>query len=97
MTERENLTELVRAALRRVIDPELGHSIVDLGFIYELSANEGAVRIVMTATTPGCPVVAFLRRGAENAALAFPDVESVEVLFNFKQPWSATLRSSESK
>jgi metal-sulfur cluster biosynthetic enzyme len=97
MTARAGLTERVRDALRSVIDPELGHSVVDLGFIYELSADEGAVRIVMTATTPGCPAVAFLRQGVENAALAVPDVASVDVVFTFKPPWTPSMMTSAAK
>lgn len=97
MTARDGLVEQVRSALRGVIDPELGYSIVDLGFIYELSAVDGAVRIVMTATTPGCPAVAFLRQGVETAAYAVPDVESVDVTFTFEPPWKPSMMTSEAK
>jgi metal-sulfur cluster biosynthetic enzyme len=97
MKAREDLVEQVRAALRGVIDPELGYSVVDLGLIYELSADEGRVRIVMTATTPGCPATGFLRQGVESSALAVPDVESVDVTFTFKPRWTPSMMTSEAK
>jgi metal-sulfur cluster biosynthetic enzyme len=97
MTACENLTGRVRAALRSVLDPELGYNVVDLGFIYRLSAAEGNVHIVMTATTPGCPAIGFLRQGVENAALAVADVGSVDVVFTFVPPWTPSMMTSETK
>jgi len=86
MTER--LVERIREALRGVIDPELGHDIVDLGFIYDISIIDGAVHITMTATTPGCPATRFLKDGAENSAARVPGVESVDVVMTFDPPWT---------
>ncbi len=78
----------IRDALRVVIDPELGHNIVDLGFIYDISVTGDAVRITMTATTPGCPAVRFLREGAANAAAGVPGVGSADVVMTFDPPWT---------
>lgn len=48
------LVDRIKDALRVVVvDPELGHNIVDLGFAYDISVKDGATRIIMTATTPG--------------------------------------------
>ena len=78
----------IREALRVVIDPELGHNIVDLGFVYDISAAEGAVRITITATTPGCPAVHFLKEGVANAAAQVPGVRSVDIAMTFDPPWT---------
>ena len=85
MTE---LARRVREALRVVIDPELGHNIVDLGFVYDISAAGGAVRITMTATTPGCPAVHFLKEGVANAAARVPGVRTVDIAMTFDPPWA---------
>lgn len=42
--------------LKSVMDPELGINIVDLGLIYEIHCGDDGINIVMTMTTPGCPV-----------------------------------------
>ncbi|MCS3727319.1 MULTISPECIES: metal-sulfur cluster assembly factor [Bradyrhizobium] len=85
---RDRLDEAVRDALRVVIDPELGENIVDLGFVYEIAVTDGAVRITMTATTPGCPATSFLREGAQAAASTVPGVVSVDVAMTFEPPWT---------
>jgi metal-sulfur cluster biosynthetic enzyme len=82
------LVDRIRDALRVVIDPELGHSIVDLGFVYDISVADGAARITMTATTPGCPAIRFLEEGVANAVERVPGVESVDIVMTFDPPWT---------
>lgn len=83
----DDLVEQIRQALKVVIDPELGHNIVDLGFIYDVSVEDGAAHITMTATTPGCPAASFLKEGVANSACLVPGVESVDVTMTFEPPW----------
>ncbi len=87
----DQLIERVREALRVVIDPELGENIVDLGFVYDIAASGGAVRIKMTATTPGCPATSFLREGAQAAASAVAGVASADVSMIFEPAWTPDL------
>ena len=84
----DKLVERIRDALRVVIDPELGYNIVDLGFVYDISAIGDAVRITMTATTPGCPAVHFLKEGVANAVGRVPGVRSVDIVMTFDPPWT---------
>jgi metal-sulfur cluster biosynthetic enzyme len=85
------LEDRIRDALRVVIDPELGHNIVDLGFVYGIAATNGDVWIVMTATTRGCPAAGFLKEGAANAAMQVSGVRSVDVTMTFDPPWTPSL------
>lgn len=87
----EQLVARVRDALRVVIDPELGENIVDLGFVYDIAVSGGAVRIAMTATTPGCPATDFLKTGAQVAASAVPGIVSADVTMIFEPPWTPAL------
>ena len=84
----DELADRVRDALRVVIDPELGHNIVDLGFVYDISVADGAARITMTATTPGCPAIRFIKEGVENAVARVPGIGSVDIVMTFDPPWA---------
>ena len=87
----DDLAARVREALRVIIDPELGHNIVDLGFIYEITADNGALRIVMTATTKGCPATGFLKEGVAASAAQVEGVRSVDVVMTFEPPWTPAM------
>ena len=52
--------EDVVRALRDVVDPELGLSIVDLGLVYDIAIDGGGVRILMSLTAPDCPLHATI-------------------------------------
>ncbi|MGL9621088.1 metal-sulfur cluster assembly factor [Bradyrhizobium sp. U531] len=93
MSNDEDLVARIRQALKVVIDPELGHNIVDLGFVYDVSIDDGAAHITMTATTPGCPAASFLKEGVANSACLVPGVESVDVTMTFEPPWQPSMIS----
>jgi metal-sulfur cluster biosynthetic enzyme len=63
----DDLAARIRDALRVVVDPELSHNIVDLGFVYAIAVEDGVVRITMTDTIPGCPAASFLRKASRIA------------------------------
>ena len=83
-----SLPDAVWKALGGVIDPEMGRSIVDLGLVYRVEADAaGRVRIVMTTTTPGCPMAGVLVAAAEAAALSVPGVREAEAALSYDPPW----------
>ncbi|MGH9770576.1 MAG: metal-sulfur cluster assembly factor [Candidatus Acidiferrales bacterium] len=88
----------MRGALRRVIDPELGYNIVDLGLIYDVAIEGGGVvRVTMTTTTPGCPATNYLKEGAGESAGSVPGVEFVEVKLTYEPRWTPEMMSPEAK
>ena len=92
------LVACIRDALRNVIDPELGHNVVDLGFIYDIAVEEGGVvRITMTTTTPGCPATGYLKEGVANSAWSVPDVEFVDVQVTFEPAWQPDMMTAQAK
>jgi radical SAM protein len=78
----------VTEALRAVLDPELGMSVVDLGLVYGIDVSGGEVRITMTLTAAGCPLHDVLSEWARAAVGRVPGVERVEVTLTFDPPWS---------
>ena len=92
--ETDALVERVTDALRVVIDPELGESVIDLGLIYEIDLEEGGgVHIVMTTTTRGCPATGYLKQAVADCVRAVPGVEFVEVTLTYDPHWSPAMMS----
>ncbi|HJR03359.1 MAG TPA: metal-sulfur cluster assembly factor [Methylomirabilota bacterium] len=75
-------------ALRDVLDPELGMSVVDLGLIYDVQVEAGRVRITMTLTTQGCPLHDSMAEWVRQAVGRIPGVDEVEVAITFDPPWT---------
>ncbi len=78
----------IMAALRAVVDPELGQSVVDLGLIYGMQIEAGRVRITMTLTAQGCPLRDSLAEWVRRAIREVPGVDDVEVIVTFDPPWT---------
>ena len=79
----------IRAALGTVIDPELGHNIIDLGMVYGVVVGDkGAVSIVMTTTARFCPASAFIQAAVAAAASAVAGVKQVDVELTYDPPWT---------
>ncbi|MFN3409821.1 MAG: metal-sulfur cluster assembly factor [Limisphaerales bacterium] len=85
--------ELVLAALRQVIDPELGCNIVDLGLIYDLQIVGDTVRVKMTLTTPGCPMSESIAWGVKTALLNLEPVMDAEVELVWEPRWHPDMAS----
>ena len=77
--------------LRQVIDPELGCNIVDLGLIYHVTITGTKVSVIMTLTTPGCPMHESIRGGANNALLKHEGVDDAEVEVVWDPPWHPSM------
>lgn len=86
------LERLVEIALRDVLDPEIGRSVVDLGLIYAIAAApDGSVAITMTTTTRGCPLAGFLKEAAAMAAGAVEGVTAVTVTLTYEPAWEPAM------
>jgi len=90
--------EAVRGALRRVIDPEVGINVVDLGLVYDVRVEDGNVGVAMTMTTPACPLGEILTEQAEAAIRQqVPGAGSVTVDLVWEPPWRPAMMSDAAK
>lgn len=90
--------EVVVEGLREVYDPELHYNIYDLGLVYEIDIkNQGDVHIMMTLTTPACPIGPMVTEQIQENIGIIPGVKDVEVEFTFDPPWSPDKMSDEAK
>lgn len=89
--------QTVLDALRQVIDPELGCNIVDLGLIYNVAIADSKVRVVMTLTTPGCPMHASISQGAQIVVLGLEGVTDAEVEVVWDPPWDPAMMTDEGR
>ncbi len=79
----------VRSALKTVKDPELHLDLVVLGLVYDIEVDEGDVHVVMSLTSPMCPVADQIVLDARDAISKVEGVESCEVDLTFDPPWTA--------
>lgn len=85
----------VIVALKTVFDPEIPLNIYDLGLIYNLQINEEThdVYILMTLTTPNCPVAEDMPGHVEDAVRLVEGVGKVTVDLTFEPPWDKDMLS----
>lgn len=83
--------------LRLCLDPELGINIVDLGLIYSVNIEDSHVQVLMTMTTPGCPLESYFVKEITNKLKTLASVKDVSVELTLEPPWSPVKMSPESK
>lgn len=84
--------------LKSCYDPEIPVNIYELGLIYEVKVNEDkAVHVLMTLTSPSCPVAETLPPDVENKIKAIDEVSSARVEITFDPPWEQSMMSEEAK
>lgn len=87
----------LRTDLREVIDPELGVDIVSLGLVYGLELGDRAAAVLMTTTTPACPLGGYLTDEVRRVLAKSGAVDHVEVEFTHHPAWTPEMMSTEVK
>jgi FeS assembly SUF system protein len=97
-SEVARLTDDIVAALKTVYDPEIPADIYELGLIYRIDlADDRAVAVDMTLTTPNCPAAQELPTMVENAVASVPGVGQVKVNIVWDPPWDQSRMSDEAR
>mgnify|MGYP000441961696 FL=1 len=96
--EQQDLGEKIVRVLKTIYDPEIPVDIYELGLIYDVFVNEDQdVKVLMTLTTPNCPVAESLPQEVKDKVQSVEEVNEAEVELTFDPPWTRDLMSDEAK
>ncbi|ALM08371.1 FeS assembly SUF system protein [Sediminicola sp. YIK13] len=94
----QELGEKIVRVIKTIYDPEIPVDIYELGLIYDVFVNEdNEVKILMTLTSPNCPVAESLPMEVEEKVKSIDAIKDVEVEITFDPPWTQDLMSEEAK
>ena len=94
----QELREKIVTVLKTIYDPEIPVDIYELGLIYDVMVStDYDVKILMTLTTPNCPVAETLPLEVEERVKSLDMVKDAEVEITFDPPWSQDLMSEGAK
>jgi FeS assembly SUF system protein len=92
-----DLREQVIAEIRKIYDPEIPVNIYELGLIYDVKVKEDKAKIIMTLTTPNCPVAESLPKEVKDTAMQIEGIEEVDLDLVFEPPWNKDMMSEAAK
>lgn len=96
MSDKLKIEEEIVAVLKTIFDPEIPVNIYDLGLIYEIAVEDDFhVRVVMTLTSPNCPVAESMPEEVHDKVGQVEGVKSVDLNLTFDPPWSKDMLSEE--
>jgi FeS assembly SUF system protein len=90
--------EEIIQTVKTVYDPEIPVDIYELGLIYDVQvSDEGVARIVMTLTTPNCPVAETMPQEVKDKVKTVEGVTEVDLDLTFEPSWNKDMMSEEAK
>lgn len=93
-----NIGDQIIEALKTIYDPEIPVDIYELGLIYDVQiSDEGIVKVVMTLTTPNCPVAETLPQEVKEKVADVDGVNDVDLELTFEPTWTKDMMSEEAK
>lgn len=95
---KKELEDKIIAELKSIYDPEIPVNIYEIGLIYSIQIDDdNMVHLVMTLTTPNCPVAESLPAEVREKVLSVKGVRDVDLELTFDPPWSMEMLSDEAK
>ena len=91
------LKEKIIENIKKVFDPEFPVNIYELGLIYDIKIDDGNVEVIMTLTSPFCPVAGSLPKEVAARVSEVDGVKKANVELVFEPPWTMDLMSNEAK
>ena len=98
ISQRKHIEEQIIAALKTIYDPEIPVDIYELGLIYNIGIEEnGHAVILMTLTSPSCPVAETLPPEIEQKVASVEGVTSAKVEITWEPAWDKSMMSEEAQ
>jgi len=95
---KKELEKEIIEVLKAVFDPEIPVDIYELGLIYEVNVGDDAnIHILMTLTSPSCPVAESLPVEVEDRVKELSKVIDCKVEIVFEPPWDKSMMSEEAQ
>lgn len=96
--DKKMLENIIIDVIKTCYDPEIPTDIYSLGLIYEVKVDEDFnTEILMTLTSPNCPVAESLPQEVEDKIRGIKDVKSAKVIITFEPPWEMSMISEEAR
>ncbi len=93
-----DIGENIIKALKTVYDPEIPVDIYELGLVYDVQiSDEGSVKVIMTLTTPNCPVAESLPAEVREKVEGVEGVKEVDLELTFEPSWNKDMMSEEAR
>jgi len=93
-----DIGEEIINVLKTVYDPEIPVDIYELGLVYDVQISDDAdIKIIMTLTTPNCPVAETLPQEVKDKVAEVENVKSVDLELTFEPSWNKDMMSEEAK
>tara|TARA_B100001248_G_scaffold42959_1_gene27458 strand:- start:180 stop:476 length:297 start_codon:yes stop_codon:yes gene_type:complete len=91
------IKDKIISEIKKIYDPELPVNIYDLGLIYDVQVNEKKAKIIMTLTTPNCPVAESLPKEVKDGVMQVEEIEDVDLELVWDPPWTKEMMSDAAK
>ena len=92
------LKDKVVEEIKKIYDPEIPVNIYELGLIYAINVDDkNNVKIIMTLTTPNCPVAESLPNEVKNSVKEIEEANNVELDLVWDPPWDKSMMSEAAK
>ena len=92
-----DLREQIITEIRKIYDPELPVNIYELGLMYDIKVKKDKAKIIMTLTTPNCPVAESLPKEVKDSVMQVEGIEEVDLDLVFEPPWKKSMMSEAAK
>ena len=92
-----DLREQIITEIRKIYDPEIPVNIYELGLIYDVKVEGDTAKIIMTLTSPNCPVAESLPKDVKDSAMQVEGIDKVDLDLVFEPPWNKDMMSEAAK